>query len=105
MRLLASQAGLVLLALLLAVPSGRAEQDKQPQPTDAGSKEDLAFFEKEVRPLLTTHCLRCHGPEKQRGQLRLDSRAALLKGGDLGPAVNLQKPDESILLTALDYQG
>ena len=37
---------------------------------------DLEFFEKEVRPLLVKRCIDCHGPDKQKGDLRLDSRAA-----------------------------
>ena len=43
-------------------------------------------FEKEIRPLLEAHCLRCHGPEKQRSGYRLDDRAAALRGGDSGDA-------------------
>jgi hypothetical protein len=62
-------------------------------------------FEKYVRPLLVEHCLKCHGPQKQSGGLRLDSREALLKGGDTGPAVVPGKPDESLMLKAVSYQG
>ena len=39
-------------------------------------------FARDIQPLLKTHCLKCHGPEKQKGGLRLDHRAAALKGGD-----------------------
>ena len=49
---------------------------------------DLDFFEKRVRPVLATHCFECHGAKKQRGGLRLDTRAGALAGGDLGPAIN-----------------
>jgi hypothetical protein len=44
------------------------------------STEQVEYFEKEVRPLLVEHCLKCHGDEKQKGDLRLDSREAALKG-------------------------
>jgi hypothetical protein len=45
-------------------------------------------FESRIRPLLTRHCVDCHGPAKQMGGLRLDGRAAALRGGDSGrPAV------------------
>src|SRR4051812_44386215 len=40
------------------------------------------FFETEVRPVLAGACVRCHGPDKQRGGLRLDSRGAIIAGGD-----------------------
>ena len=54
----------------------------------------LEFFEKEVRPILVSRCYECHSAEKgtPRGGLRLDSRDALLKGGDTGPGVTLDKP-------------
>src|SRR2546423_12555998 len=69
------------------------------------SPEDARFFETRIRPLLSDACGKCHGAEKQRGGLRLDSRAALLKGGETGPAVLPGKPDESLLLKAVRYEG
>ena len=69
------------------------------------SAEDLEFFEKEVRPVLVQSCQKCHGDRKQEGGLRLDSRASLLKGGDSGPAVETGKPDESLLVEAIEYAG
>jgi hypothetical protein len=56
-------------------------------------------FEKQVRPLLTRTCFRCHGDEKQRGSLRLDQRAAALQGGDSGqPAIKPHDPAGSFLM-------
>src|SRR4051812_41345387 len=70
------------------------------------SAADREFFEKRVRPLLVQHCHACHSTaaKKQRGGLLLDSRAALLKGGDSGPAVVPGKPEASLLLKAVGYQ-
>ncbi len=62
-------------------------------------------FEKRVRPLLVEQCHKCHGPTKQGGGLRLDSRAAILKGGDTAPAAVSGKPDESLLVKALSHKG
>jgi hypothetical protein len=56
------------------------------------------FFEKEVRPILAEHCLKCHGGDKTRGSLKLTSRAALLQGGDTGPAAVPGKPNDSLLI-------
>jgi hypothetical protein len=67
---------------------------------DASAHE---FFEKEVRPLLVARCQSCHGSEKQKGGLRLDSRATALKGGENGPAVVPGKPGESLLVDAINY--
>ena len=64
---------------------------------------DLEFFERDVRPLLVRRCVSCHGPEKQKGDLRLDSRAVVLKGGKTGPAIVPGKVDESLLIEAINY--
>ncbi len=53
----------------------------------ADSEAAAPDFEKEILPVLAKRCFECHGPEKQKAGLRLDSRAALLKGGDFGAAV------------------
>jgi hypothetical protein len=44
-------------------------------------------FGAQVMPVLQESCLSCHGPEKHKGGLRLDSKAAALKGGDDGPVI------------------
>jgi len=64
---------------------------------------DDEFFEKHVRPVLVERCLSCHGPEKPKGGLRLDTRAAALAGGDGGPAVVPGKPKESRLIAAVRH--
>src|SRR5690242_5684760 len=58
------------------------------------SPADREFFESKVRPVLANHCFECHGPTKQKAGLRLDSRAAVLKGGESGLAVVPGKPEE-----------
>ncbi len=62
------------------------------------------FFETRIRPVLFDQCVQCHGPEKQKGGLRLDSREALLKGGESGPAVVVGNPWESLLLKAVGQE-
>ena len=58
------------------------------------------FFETEIRPILVEHCIACHGAAEQSGGLRLDSKPALLKGGDSGPATVSESAD-SLLLEAV----
>jgi cytochrome c553 len=60
-------------------------------------------FEKVVRPLLVEKCGGCHGEKKQKGGLRLDSLAAMLEGGESGPAVVPGKPEQSLLVTAVRH--
>ena len=69
------------------------------------SSEDVEFFEKQIRPLLATHCVECHGPDKQSGGLRLDRHASVLHGGETGPAITPGQPDESLLLAAVNYES
>lgn len=61
--------------------------------------DQIAFFEKSIRPLLVERCEKCHGPEKQWSSLRLDSRETVLSGGDSGAAISLETPKESLILT------
>ncbi len=85
--------------------SRAAEAEAAPAPSAAPkpTAEQVRFFELQVRPVLVENCFKCHGPEKQKGNLRLDSLAAVLNGGDLGPAVVPGNVEESMLLTAIGY--
>ena len=40
----------------------------------AANPEGVKLFEAKIRPILAEHCVGCHGPEKQKGKLRLDTR-------------------------------
>ncbi len=55
-------------------------------------------FQRDVRPVFERHCFRCHGPEKQKGGLRLDVKQRALAGGDSGPAIVAGRSSESELL-------
>ncbi len=71
----------------------------------APTPEQIEFFEKKVRPILVEQCYSCHGPEKQKAELRLDSLAALLKGSDLGPVLIPGKPGESSFIKSIKHIG
>jgi hypothetical protein len=75
-----------------------------PCPAQQLTPQQTQFFENEIRPVLAGSCFRCHGPEKQRSQLRLDSRASILAGGESGPAAVPGKPDDSLLIKAINYR-
>ncbi|MEM7011562.1 MAG: PSD1 and planctomycete cytochrome C domain-containing protein [Verrucomicrobiota bacterium] len=55
-------------------------------------------FVRDIKPLLSEHCIQCHGPEKREGGLRLDTKKWAMQGGDLGEAIIPGKPDESELI-------
>src|SRR5262249_42753758 len=81
----------VALVVLLTGTAARAD--------DKG----VEFFETKIRPVLVESCYKCHSVEskKQRGGLLLDTKAALLKGGDTGPALKAGDPKSSLLIKAL----
>ncbi len=64
------------------------------------------FFEEQIRPLLAVNCWECHGAKKQESGLRLDSRQAMLDGGDSGErAVVPGEPERSLLVKAVNHVG
>jgi hypothetical protein len=87
-----------LWSVVLAAPARGAE----PKPTDAAAE----FFEKKIRPVLVEHCYGCHSAkaEKLKGNLLLDSREGLLRGGNRGPAVVPGDPDKSRLIVAVRFK-
>jgi len=62
------------------------------------------FFEANIRPVLLETCGECH-LDDEKGNLRVDSRAALIKGGDNGPAIVPGDPDKSLLIQAIRQVG
>lgn len=85
----------------LGLFTGSVRQQAPPQPTAAQAE----FFETKVRPLLAENCFGCHGKDLDLAHLRLDSREALLKGGDSGPAIAPGDPDKSLLIVAVRQTG
>ncbi len=68
--------------------------------------DDFEFFEKKIRPVLVERCYPCHstGAEKLKGDLYLDSKEGMLKGGGSGkPAVVPGKAESSLLIEAIRY--
>ena len=76
--------------------------DSQPAPKPTPEQEE--FFESKVRPVLAKNCYGCH-TSSASGGLRLDSRAAMLKGGQDGVVVVPKHPESSLLVTAIHYDG
>jgi hypothetical protein len=89
--------GVLLLPLGWCLPA--AAQEGRPTP------EQVEFFENRIRPLLTNHCASCHSQtaKKVRGELYLDTRDGVRKGGASGPAVVPGRPQDSLLIKAVNY--
>ena len=69
------------------------------------TREQLDFFEKQIRPVLAAQCWNCHSEKKSESGLRLDSREAVLKGGDRGEVVTPREASASLLIHAVRRDG
>jgi cytochrome c553 len=95
---------LAVAAALLAEATGFGSEADTARSFTPGQIE---FFETKVRPLLVDRCFSCHSAkaEKLKAGLYMDSREALLKGGESGAAIVARKPAESLLIDAVRYQS
>jgi cytochrome c553 len=86
------------LAILVVAPCSRLAA------ADAAGRAE--FFEQRIRPVLVESCYECHSAtsKKVKGGLRVDGRAALLKGGETGPAMVSGKADDSLLVAAISHK-
>jgi mono/diheme cytochrome c family protein len=74
-------------------------------PAQPPAPEAIQFFEAKVRPLLHQNCVGCHSDQKLTSGLSLESREAILKGGNRGPAAEPHQPDHSRILEAVLQTG
>src|SRR6187397_1589649 len=81
-RVLGPVAAIALVASV-SVALGSARAPAGPVPVARPAPD----FTRDIQPILAASCVRCHGPRKTEGELRLDTHAGLLKGGEAGPAV------------------
>ncbi|MBA63318.1 MAG: hypothetical protein CMJ76_13255 [Planctomycetaceae bacterium] len=86
----------ITIVILLILPFGQALAGED-------TSAEIEFFEKRIRPVLVTKCYECHSSIASdiKGGLVLDSRNAIRKGGDSGPAVVPGKIADSLLYSAL----
>jgi WD40 repeat protein len=91
------------VAVFVAPASGAAGAKAKPIPVAKLDRKTPVDFEKEVLPLLNASCLACHNQTKPKAGLVLETPAAILKGGDNGPAVVPGKPEESMLIMASSH--
>jgi len=91
----------LLLIVGLLGAAEKPSDDAKPTPAQ------LEFFEKKIRPVLVQHCNECHSAESKivQGGLYLDTRDGSRRGGDSGPAVVPGDAENSLLLSALKYDG
>lgn len=96
----------LLAACAVAASLRAADMPANHPPMTKISATDLQFFETKIRPILSDKCYNCHSKagDKVRGGLLLDTREAMLQGGNTGPAIVPGKPDQSLLIQAIRYK-
>ena len=68
------------------------------------TEDSVKYYRDRVFPILEEHCFKCHGAEdKLKGNFRITSREGLLRGGDLGPGIDLADPLRSVVLDMVNY--
>ncbi|MGE0128444.1 MAG: DUF1549 domain-containing protein [Blastocatellales bacterium] len=82
---------------------GRIERIVSPVPAQDAAQQE--FFEKKIRPIFAASCQRCHNPKAKVAGLDLTTAEGFLRGGDSGPVVNKEKPEESRLLKVIGYDS
>lgn len=100
-----SLGSLVMLFVLAFFIQVTADKVRADAPT--ATPTQIEFFEREVRPLLAKHCYSCHSVDAKKIQagLLMDSRAALLTGGDSGEAMIPGDVEGSLLIEAVRYES
>ena len=73
--------------------------------TNLQADEKQDFYVNEVEPIFAEHCFQCHGNGKAKGGLNLYTRENVLKGGDSGAGVDLESPEFSMILDAINYES
>jgi mono/diheme cytochrome c family protein len=99
----AAAAAALTLGGLMTRPSAARAADAAP------TAEQVKFFEEKIRPILAESCVGCHGPDKQKGGLRMDTRAGLIAGGKeddkVTKVVEPGNPEKSMIIEAVEYKN
>lgn len=96
----------LLSSLLVVLCGGRAFAEAPTSEQPPLTSAERTVFEGKIRPLLESHCLRCHSEKegKRKGDLLLDRRAGWQTGGDSGGAViDLEHPEKSLLYRMVEH--
>lgn len=105
-KCLTAGVGLIVAAFVLTATgaekkSGNVDISKLPPASD---KQGVTYAA-DIKPILDKSCIKCHGPEKQKGKLRLDSLPAALKGGEDGKVIEAGNSAKSILVHNVAHVG
>lgn len=95
----------IVLASALSVSYFGAATDVDPSKLPPPSDRKDVTFEKDIKPLFDKSCVDCHGAEKPKGKLRLDTLEGTLKGGVDGKVLEAGKSASSFLVANIAFDG
>jgi mono/diheme cytochrome c family protein len=93
--------GVLALAVSAFAADKKVDTSKLPPPAD---KQGVTYAA-DIKPMFEKSCTKCHGADKQKGKLRLDSLQAVLKGGEDGKVVMPGKSADSMLVHNVAHLG
>src|SRR5881392_346350 len=97
-KLIYGVVSVVAVFLLTASLYAKDEPKLDPSKLPPASDKTGLTFDKDIKPIFQKSCFKCHGSEKQKGKLRVDSLPAVLKGGEVGKVVEPGKSADSVLV-------
>jgi hypothetical protein len=93
----------------LALVTARAEDKKKikvdPSKLPAAVSKQGVTYEGDIKAIFDKSCVKCHGAEKPKGKLRLDSLEGVMKGGEDGKVIEPGKSAESMLMINVAHLG
>ena len=98
----------ILFAVIVssvAVAAFAGDEGKDPSKLPPVSKKTGVTYASDIKPILEKSCVKCHGADKQKSKLRLDSLEAALKGGEHGKDIVPGKSEKSPLVFAVSHVG
>jgi len=96
-------AAALAFALVVQAEGKKSKVDTSKLPP-ASDKQGVTYIN-DIKPILDRSCTKCHGTEKQKGKLRLDSLAGALKGGEDGKVIQPGKSADSLLVHNAAHLG
>ncbi len=89
------------IAALTAIPVAWASLRAQTPAAAPQTTVAQVDFVRDIQPVLQGICYECHGPKKTKAQLRLDSRAGVMKGGENGAIITPGNSEQSLIVRRL----
>ncbi len=96
---------LIVPSVLFVATASLLAADVDVSKLPPAAKQAGVTYDKNIKPVFEKSCFKCHGPEKQKGKLRLDSLEAAIKGGENAPDVVVKDSAKSPLVWSVARIG